>query len=170
MTGAELAAHRKAAGLSQVALARLAQVGRHAVQYWEAKGEVHFREWAPTRIARALELPDNLDHYARARGRGLTRRTMPDPWQARLDAEAAAELARLKARLARDAARRRVPCGAQTRKGQPCRLLSEPGRRRCKFHGGKSTGPRTAEGRARIAEAQSRRWAAWRTDLHTEQS
>jgi DNA invertase Pin-like site-specific DNA recombinase len=30
--------------------------------------------------------------------------------------------------------------------------------KRCRFHGGLSTGPRTAEGKARIAEAQRRRW------------
>jgi hypothetical protein len=29
---------------------------------------------------------------------------------------------------------------------------------RCKLHGGKSTGPKTAEGRARIAAAQRLRW------------
>lgn len=29
---------------------------------------------------------------------------------------------------------------------------------RCRLHGGKSTGPRTAEGRARIAAAQRLRW------------
>ncbi|TNC63112.1 HGGxSTG domain-containing protein [Rubellimicrobium roseum] len=56
----------------------------------------------------------------------------------------------------------RAPCGALTRKKQPCRALSEPGRQRCRFHGGQSTGPKTPEGRARIAEAQRRRWAAWR--------
>jgi hypothetical protein len=59
-------------------------------------------------------------------------------------------------------ARRRVPCGAKTRKGQPCRNKSEPGRQRCKFHGGRSTGLKTPEGRARIAEAQRRRWDVWR--------
>ena len=75
----------------------------------------------------------------------------------------AREMARLAAKEKAAQARRRVPCGARTRKGQPCRLLSEPGRKRCKFHGGMSTGPRTAEGRARIAEAQRRRWAQWAT-------
>jgi hypothetical protein len=35
-------------------------------------------------------------------------------------------------------------------------------KRRCRFHGGLSTGPKTAAGRARIAEAQRRRWNAWR--------
>ncbi|WP_420026550.1 HGGxSTG domain-containing protein [Fuscovulum ytuae] len=48
--------------------------------------------------------------------------------------------------------------GAKTRKGEPCRNNSESGKRRCKFHGGMSTGPRTEEGRARIAEAQRARW------------
>ena len=72
------------------------------------------------------------------------------------------QIAQHKAREASTALKRRQPCGAKTRKGQPCKLLSEPGMRRCKFHGGMSTGPRTAEGKARVAEAQRRRWAAFR--------
>lgn len=32
------------------------------------------------------------------------------------------------------------------------------GKRRCRFHGGLSTGPKTQEGRERIAAAQRRRW------------
>lgn len=44
----------------------------------------------------------------------------------------------------------RVPCGARRRRdGQPCEALSVPGKRRCKWHGGCSTGPRTSEGKAR---------------------
>lgn len=43
-----------------------------------------------------------------------------------------------------------IRCGARRhRDGQPCQARSEPGKRRCRFHGGKSTGPRTEEGRAR---------------------
>ena len=53
-------------------------------------------------------------------------------------------------------------CGARTRKGTSCRMRADPGKRRCKFHGGRSTGPRTKAGRARIAEAQRRRWAKFR--------
>ena len=49
-----------------------------------------------------------------------------------------------------------------TRKGTPCKLKSEPGRTRCKFHGGMSTGPKTQDGKERIAEAQRKRWADWR--------
>lgn len=43
----------------------------------------------------------------------------------------------------------RVVCGAKTQAGHPCRGKSVPGKRRCKWHGGCSTGPRTSEGRAR---------------------
>lgn len=63
---------------------------------------------------------------------------------------------------ARDKGSYRQKCGAMTRKGTPCRCKPLPGKRRCKFHGGLSTGPKTSEGRERIAEAQRRRWASWR--------
>ncbi len=44
----------------------------------------------------------------------------------------------------------RVICGAKRRRdGQPCQALSVSGKRRCKWHGGASTGPRSDEGRAR---------------------
>ena len=42
----------------------------------------------------------------------------------------------------------RVICGAKRRRdGEPCQGLSVPGKFRCKWHGGSSTGPRTDEGR-----------------------
>jgi uncharacterized protein YjiS (DUF1127 family) len=37
----------------------------------------------------------------------------------------------------------------------------EFGKARCRFHGGLSTGPKTQAGRARIAEAQRRRWCLY---------
>ena len=44
----------------------------------------------------------------------------------------------------------RVPCGARRRRdGLPCEALSVPGKRRCKWHGGCSTGPTTVVGRDR---------------------
>lgn len=44
----------------------------------------------------------------------------------------------------------RVTCGARRRRdGLPCQALSVPGKRRCKWHGGCATGPRTDEGRTR---------------------
>ena len=55
--------------------------------------------------------------------------------------------------------RRLLPlCGAKTQAGGSCRMKVIPGKQRCKFHGGMSTGPKTPEGRARISEAQKRRW------------
>ena len=40
-------------------------------------------------------------------------------------------------------------CGAKTRRGAACQCPSIRGRRRCRLHGGLSTGPRTLEGRKR---------------------
>ena len=59
----------------------------------------------------------------------------------------------------------RPACCANTREGHPCRNKVVPGKRRCKYHGGLSTGPRTPEGRARIAAAQRRRWGKNATPL-----
>lgn len=54
----------------------------------------------------------------------------------------------------------RIPCGARRRRdGQPCTALSVPGKRRCKWHGGCSTGPRTPEGMAKVAANLPRRVA-----------
>ena len=52
----------------------------------------------------------------------------------------------------------RPKCGARTRSGNPCQAHVVPGKRRCRMHGGLSTGPKTAEGRDRIRQAQKRRW------------
>jgi len=58
-------------------------------------------------------------------------------------------------------------CGARARSrgGQPCQAppvldpaTGLPRNGRCKLHGGRSPGPRSVEGRRRIAEAQHRRW------------
>lgn len=43
MTGAELAAIRRAAGLTKAELARRCGIGRDAVQYWERKTRVPLR-------------------------------------------------------------------------------------------------------------------------------
>lgn len=55
-------------------------------------------------------------------------------------------------------------CGAKTRSGTPCAKFSLASNRRCRLHGGLSTGPRTAEGRAVIAAAQYKhgRYVNWR--------
>lgn len=48
-------------------------------------------------------------------------------------------------------------CGAKTRSGHACLCKPVKGKRRCKFHGGLSTGPRTQAGRIAIAQAQHER-------------
>ena len=45
-------------------------------------------------------------------------------------------------------------CGARNRAGNPCGNRPRPNGR-CRFHGGLSTGPRTAEGRERMRVAKT---------------
>jgi len=53
----------------------------------------------------------------------------------------------------------KATCGARTRKGTHCRCLALANGR-CKLHGGLSTGPKTAEGWARVRAAHAAYWAA----------
>ncbi len=187
ITGAELRTCRKAAKLTQAELAKQAGFARDAVCYWEGKDRVPLRSGAPAAFAKVLGLSKNAGfshlytrawswgllnagkdealrgtQYARAGGQGLSPFAA---WQAWLEVRMAAETARLNTKTAQRLARLRVLCGAKTRAGGPCRNKSEPGKRRCKFHGGKSTGPKTPEGKARIAEAQRQRWAAIKAQM-----
>lgn len=57
----------------------------------------------------------------------------------------------------------KATCGARTRKGTPCRCRAL-GNGRCKLHGGLSTGPKTAEGWARVRAAHAAYWAARRAE------
>ncbi len=47
------------------------------------------------------------------------------------------------------------PRGARTRAGCPCQVPVIRGKLRCRLHGGRSTGPRTPEGLARIRAART---------------
>ena len=46
-------------------------------------------------------------------------------------------------------------CGAKTRRGTPCRRPANKRNGRCRLHGGASSGPRTEQGRAKIAAANT---------------
>jgi hypothetical protein len=46
-------------------------------------------------------------------------------------------------------------CGARTRGGCPCRAPAIHGKLRCRMHGGRSTGPRTEQGMARLRTART---------------
>lgn len=159
LTGSELRDHRQSSGLSQMALAEQAGVSRDTVQYWEAKPVVDVRGWGPKRIFEALGLRVYLTSNARARSWGIN-----VSWQKMIDRELADERRRSKQIQERADSKRRVLCGAKTRKGTSCQNKSEPGRKRCKLHGGMSTGPKTAEGRKRISDAQRQRWGTHHKD------
>ena len=45
-----------------------------------------------------------------------------------------------------------IRCLAKTRRGTPCQKPAITGKGRCQLHGGRSTGPKTAEGLKRLAE------------------
>ncbi|MDO8982864.1 helix-turn-helix transcriptional regulator [Cypionkella sp.] len=158
ISGADLRAARKAAKVTQADLAKRVGVSRDTVQYWEAKAQIGWHG-AWRLMAEALGLQDSWPSIARTGGWGVSWREQAD---AQAEALFAVYLARAKEREAQRLACHRVICGAKTRKGGQCRNKSEPGKSRCKFHGGKSTGAKTPEGLERIAEAQRRRWARMR--------
>ena len=47
-------------------------------------------------------------------------------------------------------------CLAKTRRSTPCQKAALKGKTRCRLHGGKSTGPRTEEGKARTIAAHTK--------------
>ena len=47
-------------------------------------------------------------------------------------------------------------CGAKTRAGRACKNPAIGSRNRCMLHGGKSTGPKSIEGKARVVAANTR--------------
>ena len=61
-------------------------------------------------------------------------------------------------------------CGARTRSKSPCAKHPIKGKRRCRLHGGLSTGPKTAAGKARIAKAQLKhgKFVNWRARREKE--
>lgn len=163
ITGAELRAARKRLGLNQSQMGERIGFSRYAVSYWETKqSPIANRNafyGAPKAMLEELgiEILRYLRTSTRTRGDGVL--GYWESQQLALDAAFQKEIPRIRAKEEAKRARLRQRCGAKTRKGLPCRNMSEAGRRRCKFHGGKSTGPKTPEGKERIAVAQRKRWA-----------
>ncbi len=155
LTGHELQAARRKAKISQASMAGLIGCSRHAVSYWETKPMIEhkaLRSGVPARMCNALEIPVLPNFCKPASFRAS--------WGLSLD---------LADGLAVGRSSTRSPCGARTRKGTPCRAKALSGKQRCKFHGGKSTGPRTVEGKARIAEAQRKRWVDYRREAQSKE-
>lgn len=149
-TGPALKAARKAAGLSRRALAELCGLHPDSIRYWERKDRIDPHGHACRLIFAALGIPQPQRIY----------RTVRDT----LREKALGHFPRI-TRARGGVLQRTGNCGARTRKGTPCRAKPLPGKSRCKFHGGASTGPRTPEGKTRIAIAQRQRWAAWRASV-----
>lgn len=143
LTGRQLAAIRKGAGFTQSQLAKRAYIGRHAVSYWETSDHVDVGAYAVRRMAVVLGV--DLQTYVLPLAKSVT---VTD--------------------LVPAAASAPKRCGARNRRGFPCAMKPEPGKHRCKFHGGKSTGPKTDDGRQRIANAQRRRWSRYRGLAHMD--
>lgn len=56
-----------------------------------------------------------------------------------------------------------VQCNALSKRTrQRCKAPAVKGKTKCRFHGGRSTGPKTAEGKAAIAKAQGALWISTR--------
>ena len=61
-------------------------------------------------------------------------------------------------------------CLAKTRSGSLCQKPPIKGKSRCRLHGGLSTGPRTAEGKARIAAAHYKHGRRSRAFIETRKT
>ena len=78
------------------------------------------------------------------------------PWAERRLVELQESLAWFEAELAAALDHQGRCCGARTRKGTPCGAPRVKGKRRCKLHGGRSTGATSPEGRERALAALAR--------------
>lgn len=130
-TAADLRTCRTNARLTQARLAELAGFHEQAVRYWEGKRAGRIDGVAPAAFRRVLV---GMGISVPARGEAPALLLQPNI----ITAE---------------------NCGARTRAGGKCQCKPVPGGRRCRLHGGLSTGPRTVEGRNRIREAMKARRA-----------
>lgn len=150
-TGEDLKRERQARKLSRRALAALCNLHPDTIRYWEKKPKLDARGYAPRLICSALgiALPDPK--------RRIAPQSKPTWGILNTNTRARHGVLQLPARKAWP-----TTCGSRTRNGGKCKARPVNGKRRCRYHGGLSTGPKTPEGKARIAEAQRRRWKAFR--------
>lgn len=161
ISGLEMKAERRALKFSQSEMAELISCSRHAVSYWETKQKQltwrDVRSEVPAKMLKVLQIrvsspfdqkalnAEAIGYHCLSPEAGGTTDAAKLSCSATIDGEHDGNLRRL--------------CGAKTRTDRACRNLSETGKRRCKFHGGMSTGPKTEEGKSRIAKAQRLRWS-----------
>lgn len=155
ITGAELQRLRERAGMTSWEVAALLGFHPNSVKYWERCDEVNPCGPTPKRILIAIGVDPEM-----------IAPPLAHVWRVSLpfgDPEDAGESQGTTMQRPHSRARHGVlnepvnKCGAKTRRGTPCAMTPEPGKRRCRLHGGRPTGPKTAEGKTRIAEALRRR-------------
>ncbi len=149
MTGDELKNERLAQGLSRLALAALCNLLPDTVRYWERVPSLDANGHAVKLMVHALGLGPLSDPVL---GNNCT--ATRARYGVLLDG-----MAQVPPLIPRSL----LQCGAKTRRGTPCRCRPVPGKRRCKFHGGMSTGPKTEAGKQRISIAQKHRWQDYRS-------
>ncbi len=186
-TGSQIRAARALLGWSRHVLAEAASLHVNTVVYWEQQQEIpsgpHSEPHACRLMRQALLKADVVVLSSPAPGVRFCQKTpisgtVRAPARARVMGSKRLEneednFVRPSGGYARDTEgntpappsndRRKSECGAKTRSGQPCRRQGSGRGGRCINHGGYSTGPKTVEGRQRIADAQRRRWLADRT-------
>jgi hypothetical protein len=151
-TGSILRKERERLGLTRARLASLAKLHPNSVKRLEGMTVLSPESWHSIgRVTAVLK------------GMGADIPDVPGRYRDRHAASILSPAARLLVAPSTRTAQSRLPraqrprCEARTRKGTPCQCQALKNGR-CRLHGGLSTGPKTPEGRARIAEAQRRRW------------
>lgn len=160
MKGSDLKELRKGAKLSRPKLA--AQIGVHSdtIKYWEQAGRVTERDRVPNLMLEAL----GLSWKEAEESLTWTRQTQVEVEKMRAGAGARHGVFFDYSEPGGTNAPRkpRIECGAKTRAGGFCKAKAVDGKKRCRMHGGLSTGPKTQAGRERISRAQKERWASVR--------
>lgn len=167
-TGGEVRNLRLKRGLIQRQLGKMAGLHANSVKRLEHQAVIPGFSHARDRICEALGIEKPAPHRATIDKVGptefirlLAAGVLPMPGHVHQNgSESPAE-----PRQAARAPRRQ--CGARTRVGRPCRAPARDNGR-CRMHGGLSTGPKTAEGRERIRQAQLLRWARLRAASGSE--
>jgi len=177
VTGSQIRAARALLGWTRRDLARASKLHPNAIAYWEGRSEIPTGAWrmpVACRHMRQALLEAGIDFLvlpavgvrlaathnlcARTRRRARARHGVIDP-------PGPPKLQNSPKTLTSPPHREALQprCGAKTRTGNPCQRKSFANGR-CRNHGGLSSGPKSSEGRARIVDAQRRRWERWRTE------
>lgn len=154
MTGSDLQILRRLFGFSRRQLGLRIGVHRDTIRYWERKIWVNSQANVPAQILHEFGI-GTLDVSMLLKSERF-RRLVAHPEREGERREVLVEPKHTERNACEQNVGKR--CAAKTRSGSLCQAKRVPGRKRCRMHGGMSTGPKTELGRQRIAEAQKKRW------------